>query len=138
VADDFDRELEEATQQASAGAEPEAEPAAEAEAPAEVPAAHAMSARKPGAVGRAAERLTDAVAGVHVPRMDTAAFLYILLALIAAAFLAENWAPVRVNVFGLYADVPKALAFVVTLAAGAGLLWLWQRHRGPGGPQGEA
>ncbi|MCX7599917.1 MAG: hypothetical protein N2512_13780 [Armatimonadetes bacterium] len=118
--DDFDRELEEAAAQARAAAPPSL---AEKE---KVPGRAAMSAKKPGAVGRAAEKLTEAVSTLRTPRVGFRELGYGLGVLVILALLIQNWAPVRINVFGLYADVPKAVAFLVTLAAGMGLLKLWQ------------
>lgn len=122
--DDFDRELEEAAAQARAGAQTSA---AEKE---KAPGRAAMSAKKPGAVGRAAEKLTEAVSTLRAPRVGWRELGYVLGGLIILALLVQNWAPVRINVFGFYADVPKAVAFLASLAAGMGLLKLWQ-GRGP-------
>jgi uncharacterized integral membrane protein len=121
VADEnFDRELEEAAAQVHASGQ---SGTAEKEKPA---GRAAMSAKKPGAVGRAAEKLSEAVSGLRAPRLGWRELGYALGGLIILALLVQNWAPVRINVFGFYADVPKALAFLVSLAAGMGLLKLWQ------------
>jgi uncharacterized integral membrane protein len=88
-----------------------------------------MSARRPGPVARGAQRLGQALAQIHWPRLDAATILYLLLALIVFALLAENWSPVRVNLLGVYVDVPKAVAFVVNLGLGMLLLWALQRRR---------
>ncbi len=87
-----------------------------------------MTARRPGPIGRVAERVGSAVSKIHAPRLDARTFLIGLLIVIAFILLAENWAPVRINILGLYIDVPKAVAFVVNVAIGMLILWLWQRH----------
>lgn len=118
--DDFDHELEEAAAQARAAASTKS---SEKE---KVPRRAAMSAKKPGAVGRAAEKLTGAVSSFRTPRVGWRELGYGLGAVIILALLIQNWAPVRINVFGFYADVPKAVAFLVTLAAGMAVLKLFQ------------
>ncbi|MCD6351902.1 MAG: LapA family protein [Armatimonadetes bacterium] len=88
-----------------------------------------MSARKPGFFGRLAEQAGEALSGLKLPKMDINTISYGLLALIALALIIENWAPVRVNIFGFYADLPKALVFIVGMGLGALVLWWVQRYR---------
>ncbi len=144
MADDFDRELEEAarqaqarksipapkaapdSQQASAGEKTEA-PAGRAQRSEPSQPARAMSARKPGLFGRMAQSVSDSLAHLRMPRFEWATLGYILLGLLIFILLAQNWAPVRINIFGLYIDVPKAVAFVVNIGIGMLVLWLVQR-----------
>lgn len=154
--DDFDIELEKAEQQAKKPVTPPkpaatsqtgqqqasdsgqaAAPAQESSGPRQRPAAQAMSARRPGIFARAGDRLAQAFARVHLPRLDAVTILYGLLALIIFALLAENWSPVRINIFGVYIDVPKAVAFVVNLALGMLLLWIIQRYQRRSSAQAE-
>lgn len=124
--DDFDRELEEAAAQARAAASTKSAEKDKEKEKEKVSGRAAMSAKKPGAVGRAAEKLTGAVSSFRTPRVGWRELGYGLGAIVILALLIQNWAPVRINVFGFYADVPKAVAFLVTLAAGMGLLKLCQ------------
>ncbi|MBC7287022.1 MAG: hypothetical protein H5T86_03050 [Armatimonadetes bacterium] len=145
--DDFDIELDRAEEQVKkpvAGARPsvggaQAPRAASAQkdgassagaSPAQQrPPAVAMSSRRPGPFARAGDSIGKAVGHLRLPRLDAVTILYGLLALIVLALLAENWSPVRINLFGLYVDVPKAVAFVVNLGLGMLLLWAIQRPR---------
>lgn len=117
VADDFDVELKEAADQAagSSGAAPDD--------------AHAMSARKPGVVSRAKERLSDKVARLGRPQLTVKNTLWGLLLVVVVAMLAENWSQVRLNFFGAYVDVPKPVAFVVDVGIGALVMWLIMRRK---------
>jgi len=148
--DDFDVELEKAEQQAKrplsqAQAAPRSQttpqpkqqtvpadkrPAGQpAQSKRSQPQAQAMSARRPGVFARAGDKIAQAVGRIHLPRLDATTILYGLLALIVFALLAENWSPVRINLFGVHVDVPKAVAFVVNLGLGMLLLWLLQRNQ---------
>lgn len=54
----------------------------------------------------------------------------VIVAALVVWLLAANTAPVRVVLFFWTVDVPKALAFVIDVALGAVLMWLWMRGRG--------
>lgn len=90
----------------------------------------AMSARKPGPIGRRVEAISQSLSGLRLPRIDLATVAYGLVALIIFVLLAQNWAPVRVNVFGVYLDIPKAVAFLLSVGLGMLVLWLVQRSQG--------
>lgn len=89
--------------------------------------ARAMSARRPGPVAKVRETLAGSLGGVKSLRFSLNTLAWILLGLIVFALLAENWSPVRVNLFGIYVDIPKSMAFLVNLGLGALALWLVQR-----------
>jgi len=64
--------------------------------------------------------------------------LVVLAALIVWLLLA-NLAPVRIVLFFWTVDIPKALAFILDVALGAVLMWLWLRpkaQRKPGEEEG--
>ena len=128
------REIEEARKQMRQAGEQPAAPAKQRPQQAaqpkqsQKPKAVPMSARRPGPVKRVADRVSQSISRIHPPT-DARTIAIVLLILIVIALLAENWSPVRINLFGLYIDVPKAVAFVVNLALGMALLWLWQRHQ---------
>ncbi len=144
-ADDFDVELEKAEQQAKKPVTPPKPSPARSASVAEPgeskasqsPPPKAMSARRPGFFARAGDRLAHAVSRIHMPRLDATTILWGLLALIVFALLAENWSPVRINLFGVHVDVPKAVAFVVNLGLGMLLLWLIQRYQRRGAAKSE-
>jgi uncharacterized integral membrane protein len=119
--DDFDIELEQAASEAKGDAAP-AKPAAEAAAEPSAEA-HAMSAKKPGAVEKAKEKLGDRVAKFGRPQLTVKNALAGLVVVLAVALLAENWSAVRVNFFGAYVDVPKPVAFLVDVLIGALIMW---------------
>lgn len=108
---------------------PEPAVARPARAPSPAAGARAMSARKPGPMGRAAERVGGAIGGMRKPRFTFLTFLYLLCALIIFAFLVENWTPVRIDLFGVFIDIPKTVALIISLALGMAILKLWQEHR---------
>ena len=57
-------------------------------------------------------------------------FLIGLVALILLVLVAENWAPARLNLIGLHADIPKSVLLVVDFALGFGVAWWIFRRRG--------
>ncbi len=63
-------------------------------------------------------------------RWNIRTFLSLLLALVVLVILAENWVPVRFYALGFSFDLPRTLTFVIDLAIGALLMWLWLRRPG--------
>lgn len=56
-------------------------------------------------------------------------FLWLLLILLVLVIIAENWTPLRLYLFGLALELPKAIALLGAMAVGAVISWLWQRRR---------
>jgi uncharacterized integral membrane protein len=90
--------------------------------------AQAAPARKPGALARLGATIVAPLALLRTRTWDLKTFAYGLLALIILAILADNWALVRLNLFGLRFELPKAIAFLLDVALGALLMWLWLRR----------
>jgi uncharacterized integral membrane protein len=124
---DLDLELEPAgaaTRPGPAAAEkPETAGKAQAE-PAKV-----MSGRKPGALAKVGSSVTGHLA--HFGRLNWSFrnFVILLVALLILVVLGQNWEPVRIYLLGLKLELPKAVAFVVDLALGGLLAWLWMRRQ---------
>lgn len=116
-------------QDAGHGTEPDVRttPAAAAEAPSA--GATAVSARKPGLVGRLLNGVQGTFAGITAPRWDWRTFACGLIALIALVWLIQNWAPWRVTFFGWHLDLPMAVWFVIFVALGVLLARLWRGQR---------
>ena len=91
--------------------------------------ARATASRRPGAIARLLASIAAPFASIRMPRWDVRTFAYVLVALIVLAILIENWDPVRLNLFGLRFEMPKAIAFALDVALGAMLMWLWLYHR---------
>ncbi len=142
--DDLDLELEPAPlkPQAAPKAEPKpARPAPAAPKPSAAPekpaapapeaAATALSAKKPGRIGGLMAGATAPLQRVHWPALTVTSAAWGLLVLIVIVFLAENWAPVRVNVFHLwFVDLPKAASFIIDMIIGAVIVLVYQRWTG--------
>lgn len=86
--------------------------------------ARAAGATKPGLVARVADRGREAVENIHLPPADWRTFGWGLVFLIVLAFIAANWAPVRVSFFGWYLDAPRAVVFVIIFLLGMAAAWL--------------
>jgi len=86
--------------------------------------ARAAGATKPGLIARVIERSREAVQSIRLPRADWRTFGWGLLFLIVLAFIAANWAPVRVSFFGWYLDAPRAVVFVTIFLLGMLAAWL--------------
>ncbi len=80
--------------------------------------------RKPGLVARTIERCRAAVERIRLPAPDWRTFGWTLLALVLVMFIIGNWAPLRINFFGLYLDAPRAVVFVVLFLLGMVTAWL--------------
>ena len=80
--------------------------------------------RKGGVVGKAVDAVTAPLAAIRLPQLDWKLVSYGLLILIAIILVARNWAPVRINIFGWYLDLPKAIAFTIFFALGVLSMWL--------------
>jgi len=124
VVDELGNQVQDATQPTSAGAAQRQ--AAEEEGP------RALSARKPGVVGRFLNTCRNLVAGIAAPRWDLRTFLYGLIALLILVLFIHNWAPVRIDLLGWKFQLPMPVFFLINLALGALLLRLWQIY-GPDG-----
>ena len=96
---------------------------ASAASPAARPAATPVTPRK-GWLGN----LSDSAAAVRGFTWNTRTFVWLLLVLVAIVLIAENWAPVRFYFFGFAFEMPKAISFILDLALGALLMWLWLRR----------
>ena len=82
------------------------------------------STRKTGVVGKAVDAVTAPLSQLRLPQLDWKLVSWGLLVLIAIILVARNWAPVRINIFGWYLDLPKALAFALFFGLGALTVWL--------------
>ena len=86
------------------------------------------SAHKRGVVGRATDAVVAPLSAVRVPALDWKIVSYGLILLLAIILVARNWAPVRINIFGCYLDLPKAIAFALFFVLGAATLWFCERR----------
>jgi len=85
---------------------------------------------RPGFFGRLGQRIMAPFAALRPAELlgPRTIGLVILAALIVWLLLA-NLAPVRVMLFFWTVDIPKTLAFLVDVALGAVLMWLWLRPK---------
>lgn len=90
--------------------------------------AKAVAARKPGLASRVGASVAAPLSAVRDHRWDFKTFLWGLLGLILLVLLIENWVPMRFYFLGCRFELPRALAFIVDMAIGALLLWLWLRR----------
>jgi hypothetical protein len=136
--DDLDLDLEpiKTPQKAAPKPAPAAKPAEAAKpAPTAKPAdvarakaAAALPARKPSPLTKACDALAGPFKALRLPACNARTAGLGLIGLLALVLLGGNWAPVRINLFGIwYIDPPKPLAFIVDVAIGACLVLLWQR-----------
>lgn len=121
--DDLDLELDDKPVTPRPAKPVKSAPAPKAAAPAEPAVAKTVGARPPGLAQRAREY-------VKRPQFNGRTFLTTLIVLIILVILAENWAPVRFYLFGIALELPKAIAFLLDVALGAALMWLWLRRPG--------
>ena len=99
------------------------------EEPAE-PRAPEKPPKKPGLLARIGQRL----AGLVPRRLGDDLLSYRnlaigVIALLVIWLLAANGSPVRIVLWFWTVDVPKWIAFLVDVALGALLMWLWLRWR---------
>ena len=118
MADNFDIDVDEPVGEEATAAEELEEPSP--------PQAEAVSARKPGLIGRWAANVNQFFSRITLPQWNLRTFLYLLVALIVLVLVTRNWTPVRIDLFGWHFDAPKPVVFIVSLALGAGLLRLCQ------------
>lgn len=85
------------------------------------PAAKAVGVKQPGLATRAA-------AYVKRPQWNGRTFLALLIVLLVLVVFAENIAPVRFYFLGLALELPGSIAFLLDVALGVLLMWLWQRR----------
>lgn len=97
--------------------------------------------RKPGFFARIGQRIKAPIAGrTQRARWDV---LNWRLAVIGAVvvlllwLLLANLSPVRIVLWLWVIDIPKAVAFILDVALGALLMWLWIRYRSGGKPATE-
>lgn len=76
--------------------------------------------------------ISDSLAGVRSFHWNVRTFLMLLAVIVVIAIIAENWMPIRFYFFGFAFEIPKALSFILDVALGALLMWLWMRRPGPG------
>jgi uncharacterized integral membrane protein len=118
--DELDLELE-------ADLEPAAAPVKAPEVEARKPA-KAAPARKPGPLLRLWNSFNDWLVSISRLSGDWKTFGWVLLVLVALAILVENWAPVRVSIFGARFELPKSLGFLLNILIGAALSWFWVKR----------
>ncbi len=87
------------------------------------------TAHRRGVVGRTADAIVAPLSELRLPTLDWKMVSYGLLVLIAIILVARNWAPVRLNIFGWYLDMPKAIAFGLFFALGVLCTVAWERRR---------
>ncbi|MHB8996533.1 MAG: hypothetical protein ACYC63_14910 [Armatimonadota bacterium] len=121
--DDLDLELDDEPKTPRPATSVKSSPAPKAAAPAQPAVAKTVGTRPPGLAQRARDY-------VKHPQFNGRTFLTILIILIILVILAENWAPVRFYLFGIALELPKAIAFLLDVALGAILMWLWLRRPG--------
>ncbi|MGI5816725.1 MAG: hypothetical protein ACOX9R_01375 [Armatimonadota bacterium] len=86
--------------------------------------ARAAGSRKPGVVGKVMDQARNTVEGVRLPRLDWRTFAWGLLLLLFVIFIARNWAPMRINLFGWYIDAPRAVVLAIFFGLGMVTTWL--------------
>lgn len=121
--DDLDLDLgEEPVKRARPPRAARPDPATAAPSPAEPKAApKAVGVKQPGLAARAS-------AYVKHPTWNGRTFLALLIVLLIVVLFAENIAPVRFYFLGLALELPKSIAFILDVALGALLMWLWLRR----------
>ncbi len=88
------------------------------------PRARAAGATRPGVIARGVEQARNAVESIQLPRPDWRTFAWGLLIIIAIAFIAGNWAPLRIHFFGLYFDAPRIIVLIIAFLLGMMTAWL--------------
>lgn len=130
---DLDLELDDepAKPQKAPAAKPEPEPAADkpAASAAKPTAGPAVTGERKGLF----RGLSNSAAAVKGFSWNARTFAVGLAVLLVIVIFAENWAPVRFYCFGFALEVPKAVCFLLDVALGAVLMWLWQRRAGRAG-----
>ena len=110
------------------GAENESPPEESRQAPSSRKKGRVTDPRKESVVGRAVDAVTGPLSALRLPPLDWKLVSYGLLLLIGVILVARNWAPVRINIFGWYLDMPKALAFVLFFVLGGLTTWILSRR----------
>jgi uncharacterized integral membrane protein len=94
------------------------------------PAKEAAAPAKVGFFGQIGGRISGSFAGLFRPEFINLKNGGIGLAILLCVWLLlANLSPVRVLLWFWPVDVPKAIAFLVDVALGALLMWLWLRSR---------
>lgn len=107
-----------------AGHKNESSAAGGAESNADGPRARAAGAKKPGVIGKTIEQARGVIESIHLPPLDWRAFAWGLLIIVVLAFIARNWAPLRISFFGWYFDAPRAVVLVIMFLLGMMTAWL--------------
>jgi uncharacterized integral membrane protein len=94
----------------------------------EAPKPAVVISHKPGLCARIFAPLGAKAAGLK-PKWNLRTFVIGLLVLIVLALIAENWAAMRLSLFGLHCDVPKAIVLVAIFAIGFAAAWLTLRRK---------
>lgn len=128
MGDEFDIDVNDLTTDEAAAPEPEPAGGSTPQEPPEQPPTQAVSARKPGPVGRLVLRISQFFSRITLPQWDLRSFLYVLVALIIAWLLLRNWPAVRIDLLVWRFDAPKSLVFLISLALGAVLLQISQTY----------
>jgi uncharacterized integral membrane protein len=86
--------------------------------------------RAPGLFSRLGQRITAPVAKRKPSELWNARIIGILvLAALIVWLLAVNLGPVRIVLFFWTVDMPKTVGFLLDVALGALLMWLWLRRK---------
>ena len=101
---------------ASGGAAPAATP------PAVVPV------KRLGLCSRIGAPIRGCCARVRLPAWNLRTFGIGVAVLVLLLLLGENWPPMRLNLIGLHADVPKAVVLLLDFALGFAVAWLILRR----------
>jgi uncharacterized integral membrane protein len=98
--------------------------------PAAPPAKAEKPAGEPGFFGRLLGKITRPFANLRPAELLSPRAIGILIAAALVVWLlAANLAPVRIVLLFWTVDIPKALAFLLDVALGAVLMWLWLRPK---------
>jgi len=90
---------------------------------------------QPGFFGRLLGRITAPFAALRPSELlGPKPIGLVIVAALVVWLLAANLAAVRVVLFFWTVDIPKALAFLLDVALGALLMWLWLRPKAPKKP----
>jgi len=92
--------------------------------------ADVVTEKKPGFFGRMLAPVSDGASKLMPPNWTFKSFLIVLVALILLILIVENWPAMRLNFFGLHADIPKSVIIILDFALGFGVAWLVFRRSG--------
>ena len=132
---DLDLDLEPEAPSVATRPRPSAAEKPEAAGKTQAEPAKVMAGRKPGVFAKVGSSVTGGLA--HFGRLNWSFrnFVILLAVLLVLVALGQNWQPVRIYLLGLRLELPKAVAFILDLALGGLLTWLWMRRQPA--PRGE-